>query len=549
MNCLWVPIVISKNNMFGKIILICFSVLVLFSCSSKKNITTKENYKENSFVIDAVTLYANNKINEAENLFLNILSEDKNNSTAMYYLSNIYMEKQDYNKAIDFGKQAIESDGNNIWFKLQLCEIYMAMLDYDNAASILEKIIKQEPQVVEYWQQLALIYHVKQDTKNELSVLNRMEENFGISESISFQKFQLYREQNNNTKAEMEIIKLSKTFPTQSKYLSILAEMKMKEKDYDKAFYYYNKVREIDPEEENINITFANYYMVKKQDDSTFYYLNKAMSQKNMDSQSKIRIIYSVYGQKVDSDSVTFERFFSLLKTMENSGDTNDCTLYALLNTGYMRKGDLINAVICGTKAIDKGCNDYSLFQNVLFAMSDISEPEEVIQIAQKAIELYPEQPIPYLFKGINQEIKKDYQGAITTLEQGVSVVGKDKVVLEDLYMNLGDCSYEIGNKEKAFDYYEKVLNINPDNISVLNNYAYYLSLENKDLDKALEMAQKVVASEPDEINYIDTLAWILYKKGDYNKAKQIMDTIKLPKDEWDKTYIDHYNEILQKIK
>lgn len=535
--------------MLRKIILIGFSVLLLFSCSSQKNIKTTENYKENSLIIDAVTLYANGKINEAENLFLNILSEDKNNATAMYYLSNVYMEKQDYNKAIDFGKQAIETDNNNLWFKLQLCEIYMAILDYDNAASMLEKIIKQEPQVLEYWQQLALIYHVKQDSKSELSVLNRMEENFGINENISFQKFQLYREQNNSKKAEMEMIKLSEAFPTQSKYLSILAEMKMKEKDYDKAFYYYSKVKEIDPEEENINVTFANYYMVKKQEDSTFYYLDKAMSQKNMATQSKIRIIYSVYGQKVDSDSLTFERFFSLLKTMENSGDTNDCTLYALLNTGYMRKGDRVNATICGKKAIDKGCNDYSLFQNVLFAMSDFSQPEEVIQISQKAIELYPEQPIPYLFKGINQEIKKDYQEAITTFEQGVSVVGNDKVVLEDLYMNLGDCNYMIDKKEKAFEYYEKVLSINPDNISVLNNYAYYLSLENRDLDKALKMAERVIATEPDEITYIDTLAWILYKKGDYNKAKQIMDTIKVPKEKWDKTYIDHYNQIIQKIK
>ncbi len=535
--------------MLKKIILIGFSVLLLFSCSSQKNIKTTENYKENSLIIDAVTLYANGKINEAENLFLNILSEDKSNATAMYYLSNLYMEKQDYNKAIDFGKQAIETDNNNLWFKLQLCEIYMAILDYDNAASTLEKIIKQEPQVLEYWQQLALIYHVKQDSKSELSVLNRIEENFGVSENISLQKFQLYREQNNSKKAEMEMIKLSEAFPTQSKYLSILAEMKMKEKDYDKAFYYYNKVKEIDPEEENINVTFANYYMVKKQEDSTFYYLDKAMSQKNMATQSKIRIIYSVYGQKVDSDSLTFEKFFSLLKTMENSGDTNDCTLYALLNTGYMRKGDLANATICGKKAIDKGCNDYSLFQNVLFAMSSFSQPEEVIPIAQKAIELYPEQPIPYLFKGINQEIKKDYQEAITTFEQGVSVVGQDKVVLEDLYMNLGDCNYMIGKKEKAFEYYEKVLSINPDNISVLNNYAYYLSLENKDLDKALKMAQRVIASYPDEITYIDTLAWILYKKGDYNKAKQTMDTIKEPKEKWDKTYIDHYNQIMQKNK
>ncbi|MDO5759820.1 MAG: tetratricopeptide repeat protein, partial [Bacteroidota bacterium] len=532
--------------MLKNIVLILFSSLLLFSCSNSKKISERvENYQENSLVIDAVTLYANGKTNEAENLFQNILAQDKDNATAMYYLSNIYMEKQDYDKAVDFGSKAIAIEENNLWFKIQLCEIYMAMQDYDNAAIMLEKIVKQEPQVIEYWQQLVLIYHVKQDIKGELSVLDRMEERFGITETTSLQKFQLYREQKNNKKAEQEIVKLSEAFPTQSKYLSILAEMKMKEKDYDKAFYYYNKVREINPEDENLNVTFANYYMVKQQEDSTFYYLNKAVAQKTLDSQSKIRIIYSVYGKNVDTDSLTFERFFSLLQTMETSGDTSDCTLYALLNTGYMRKGDFANAYICGRKSIEKGCNDYALFQNTLFAMGDFATPDEVIYMAQKAIDIYPEQPLPYLFKGINQEIKKEYSESINTLQTGVGVVGNDKTILEDLYMNIANSYYMLDNKEEAYKYYEKVLQINPNNISVLNNYAYYLSLDNKDLDKALEMAKKVISFEPEEITYIDTLAWILYMKGDYKQAKQVMDSIKLPKDEWDETYKEHYNQII----
>jgi len=537
------------NKMLKQITLILFFVLVFLSCSnSKKTIDKMENYTENALIIDAVTYYTNGNINEAERLFENILSEDKTNSTAMYYLSNIYLKKQDYNKSVYFGKQAVETD-NNVWYKLQLCEIYMAMQDYDNAALISEKVIKQEPEVLEYWQQLVLIYHVKQDSNKELSVLDRIEERFGINEATSLQKFQIYRSENNSKKAEQEITRLSEAFPSQSKYISILAEMKMKEKDYDKAFYYYNKVREINPDDENINITFANYYMVKKQEDSTFYYLNKAMSQKNLDSQSKIRILYTVYGQKVDTDSLTFERFFYLLNTIENSGNTNDCTLYALLNTGYMKKNDFSKASLNGKKAIEKGCKDYALFQNTLFAMSNSARPEEIIDIAEKAIEIYPEQPIPYLFKGVNQEIQKKYKEALTTFELGLSVVGNDKVVLEDLYMNMGDCLYKIGEKEKAFQYYEKVLEINPDNTSVLNNYAYYLAMENRYLDKALEMAKKVVNSQPKEMIYIDTLAWVLYKKGDYQQAKQTMDSISLPYDQWKETYKDHYKQILQKIK
>lgn len=536
--------------MLKKIVAILLCAL-LFSCctTSKKSTASKtENYKENALIIDAVTEFNKGNIQKAESLFKNVLSNNKCSATAMYYLSCIYMQKEDYSSAISYSKQAMETDDNNIWYKLQLCEIYAAVQDYDQCAEVLEKIVKQQPETLEYWQQLALIYHVKQDAKKELSVLNRMEERFGVNETTSIQKFQIYREQKDNKKAEQEMIKLHENYPTQSKYLSILAEMKMKEKDYDKALYYYNKVKEIDPEEENLNITFANYYMIKEDQDSTFFYLNNAMKQKNIDTQSKIRLIYSVYGKDVDTDNKIFERFFTCLKTAE-SVDTNDCQLYALLNTGYMKMKDYQSAANAGLSAIDKDCYDYNLFQNTLFAMSYFEMPDKVMYVADKAIENYPEQPVPYLFKGINQEIKEQYADAVETFILGVSVAGNDKPVLEDLYRNLGDCYHELGDKEQCYTYYDKVLELDADNVPVLNNYAYYLALDKKDLERALEMIEKVIKIQPDNDTYIDTYAWVLYNLGQYSKAKKTMEKISTPQSSWSETLKDHYNQILQKIK
>ncbi|MDY6394477.1 MAG: tetratricopeptide repeat protein [Bacteroidales bacterium] len=534
--------------MLKKIIVISLCVFLFACCTTSKKtaISKPENYKENALIIDAVTEFNKGNINKSESLFKNVLANNKNSATSMYYLSCIYMQKEDYSKAIDYSKHAVGTDDDNIWYKLQLCELYAAIQDYDKCAEVLEKIVKQQPETLEYWQQLSLIYHVKQDTKKELSVLDRMEEKFGVNETTSLQKFQLYRELNDIKKAEQEMLKLHENFPTQSRYLSILAEMKMKEKDYDKALYYYNKVREIDPEEENLNVTFANYYMIKGDQDSTFYYLNNAMKQKNIDTQSKIRIVYSVYGKDVDTNDKTFERFFSCLQAAETV-DTNDCSLYALLNTGYMKKRDFFSAVNTGVASIEKGCTDYNLFQNTLFAMSNFDMPDGVISVADKAIENYPEQPIPYLFKGINQEIKGEYKDAVETFNLGISVAGNDEVVLEDLYRNLGDCYNELGDREKCFSFYDKVLKINADNLPVLNNYAYYLALEKKDLKRALSMIEKVMIIQPDNDTYIDTYAWVLFNLGEYSKAKQAMEAISSPQNSWSDTLKEHYKLILQK--
>lgn len=57
-----------------------------------------------------------------------------------------------------------------------------------------------------------------------------------------------------------------------------------------------------------------------------------------------------------------------------------------------------------------------------------------------------------------------------------------------------------------------------------MNNYAYYLSLERKNLDKAEEMSYKTVKAEPQNATYLDTYAWILFEKENYVQARLYID-------------------------
>ena len=63
-------------------------------------------------------------------------------------------------------------------------------------------------------------------------------------------------------------------------------------------------------------------------------------------------------------------------------------------------------------------------------------------------------------------------------------------------------------------------------NLLVLNNYAYYLTLENMELEKALEMSARTLRDEPDELIYVDTYAWILFLLERYDDAKLYADKL-----------------------
>ena len=67
-------------------------------------------------------------------------------------------------------------------------------------------------------------------------------------------------------------------------------------------------------------------------------------------------------------------------------------------------------------------------------------------------------------------------------------------------------------------------------------------------LDEAKTMAQHAVELEPDNEIYLDTYAWVLYQKGEYAAAEtQMSKAVKLLKQP-DKTYYEHYADILEKV-
>ena len=83
----------------------------------------------------------------------------------------------------------------------------------------------------------------------------------------------------------------------------------------------------------------------------------------------------------------------------------------------------------------------------------------------------------------------------------------------------LGDALHEIGEPLRAFAAYDKSLERLPDNLTVINNYAYYLAEANENLPHALELSTRLMELAPMEPNFMDTHAWVLYKNGQYPEA------------------------------
>lgn len=549
-----------KKNITQALLL---SILILFVGCTAKNVQinksigkeyTLEELKIDGIFLEATTQKQLGNMEKAITLYDQVLSQNPNYAAAYFDKASVMFQKKEVNKAIELTQKSISLQPKNIWYRLQLGEIYLNISDFENAAKVYEELVEFKPDELEYYQQLVQIYNQKQDEANMLKTFDRMEKKWGQSEELTMFKFRYFMDKKDYDNAEKEINKLQTASPSQKSYLAILAEINMNKQNYSKALDYYKKIEQIDPQDPYINISFANYYLVQKDSPKVYEYISKAIANEGLDYQTKIQVLIAIYSKTVDTDNEEFQRFFTLLENLSTQYP-EEKVVWELLSTGYMKNNKFDKAVLAiktaikiGEKTKSKESNNFELYQNLLFAESTLNQIDTLILDAKKTIELFPEQPLPYLFLGINYLLKEEYEKAKKTLEQGVVLVVDNKALFEDFYSNLGEATYKLNETEKAFEYFDKTLAINPKNYIVLNNYAYYLSLQQKDIEKAEVMAKKVYDQHPNNITYVDTYAWVLYIKKDYEGAYKTIQSIINQKELWSPVIKEHYELILKAL-
>jgi tetratricopeptide (TPR) repeat protein len=112
--------------------------------------------------------------------------------------------------------------------------------------------------------------------------------------------------------------------------------------------------------------------------------------------------------------------------------------------------------------------------------------------------------------------------------------------VLADQYVNRNDST-------TGFNIYEQSLYLDDSNVMALNNYAYFLALQDRDLEKAENMSLRAITIESDSPTYLDTYAYILFKRGEYERAKiyQEMAFEKMEDGNGSSEFHEHYGDIL----
>jgi len=117
------------------------------------------------------------------------------------------------------------------------------------------------------------------------------------------------------------------------------------------------------------------------------------------------------------------------------------------------------------------------------------------------------------------------------------------------VYSTLGDAQSNLGNSEEADRVYELALRYDPQNHNAMNNYAYNLSVRGEKLERAQELVMKAMELEPENAAYFDTMGWIFYKLGEFEKAKRfIQASIDLDETAASAEVLEHLGDVYDKL-
>lgn len=469
---------------------------------------------------------------------------DPTSSATMYELAQVLISNKKYNKAQNLLEKACEFNPNNKWYKVFLADLYQNNDFNDKAINVYKSLIIDEPRNEEYLYMLAQLYKKNKQFKESIEIFNRLEEVVGINEVISIEKEKLYIRIGKRKKAFNEINNLININPNYGKYLIYKGDLFIYYKDFESAIKNYKEVLKIDSTYHTVYFSLFEAEKLNNNIEIAKSYYRKGIFSIYISLDIKIQHLLPILVKKDTTNLLSDKEVEEALHQMVNENPF-DVRSYIALGEFLKNKKRYIEALDVYRKASVFEKNNSKLWEEILFLEIDLYKFDLLLEDTKEALILFPNNAMFYYLNANALVHKKNNKEALIPLSQGIIYVGNNSALESRFYGLKGDIFYELGQKDSSFINYNRAIEANDKNIVVLNNYSYYLSLENKDLELAEKMSSRCIELEPGNATYLDTYAWVLFKRNRYLEAKFIIERAIDNGGGENNVIRDHYGDIL----
>ena len=491
---------------------------------AQSSLTPEQQRKYDYFFLEAMRLKEKKDYASAFGLLQHCLDIHPNAASALYEVSQYYMFLRQVPQGQEALEKAVANAPDNYWYSQGLASLYQQQNELDKAVTLLEQMVVRFPAKQDPLFNLLDLYGRQEKYDEVISTLNRLEKRMGKNEQLSMEKFRIYLQMKDDKKAFQEIESLVQEYPMDMRYQVILGDVYLQNGKKQEAYDVYQKVLAAEPDNPMAIFSMASYYKQTGQEELYQQQFDTLLLNKKVTPDTKVGVMRQmiVENEQADKDSTQIIALFDRIMKQEQD-DPQIPMLYAQY---LLSKNMEAESVPVLEQVVDLDPTNNAARMMLIGAAVKKEDYKQIIKVCEPGIEATPDalEFYYYLAVAYNQAEKPDSVISICKRALEHKTADGKKEIVSEFYSILGDMYHTQKQMKEAYAAYDSALVYNPSNIGALNNYAYYLSVERRDLDKAEEMSYKTVKAEPNNATYLDTYAWILFEKGNYAEARIYID-------------------------
>jgi len=494
---------------------------------------------------EATKLYLFGQIFQAVNIYKQCLILKPESPAVNYRMAEILYRAGNITEAKKYAYNAYINDNENIWYAQLLAALYEESNNLDSAAIIFMDLLSKRKEDIDLLLKLSEIEEKRNNYDQALIYLNQIDNIIGLTKEVNIAKYRILLKNNKRNEALNSLYGALKISNEDYTILGILAEHFRDIGLKDSASYYYNRIYDDHKDDPAVCFSYGEFLLSYKDNNRAQKVFLDYLTNNVQDLSIFSSYLYSIINEKKKFDLIS-----PIIDTVSKAYFRNigDDPRYISIYVDIQLKLNHYLDASKGLKMLIIHNNDnYSLYEQLLFCYTYLNQKDSIVKYAEITGNKFKGKPISFLILGNTLYSQKEFNKAVEILENGLKCNMDDKLRMS-YYSSLAESYMELKEYELAYKYFENALIIDPKQLSVRNNYAYYLAIRNERLDYAENLSKLTILNEPDNASYLDTYGWIMYIKGYLKKAKKYVEKAIEIGNESEGEVLYHYAEILFKL-
>lgn len=448
------------------------------------------------------------------------LAIDSAYAPAAYHTAAMLLFWNKPDEAEPYSRRAYRTDTTDVWFNAQLGRIQILQEDYAEGIRLYNEMVRLKGNDPDNHRILAMLYAETKQPFSAIIVLDSAEKRFGIHPAISPFKRQLLIQTGQYDKALKQSEELIESDPYNIDNYIVAAELYAHAKKDSLALVNYDRALALDSTSISALGSLNEFYGMRGDHPNYLRTMVPLFASREVDLDRKIKIF-----NRLTNNIDYYQKFYGQLNQLAITvavTHPDDLDAMELYTSHLIATGDLDRALEIYKSHINDSVPEPQIFNTILDIESFKERADSVEYYTRLAMKRFPDRPEFMLRRGTYYLVNKRYTEAERAFRDALRRIDSDSLRGTTLTL-IGDAQYQDKRPRAAFRTYEKALRLLPNDAGLLNNYAYFLSEEGRELERALEMSQRATTISKNNSTYLDTYAWILYKLGRYDEAKRFM--------------------------